>query len=141
MREILFRGKPISNEHKWVYGDLIHYESGETAILDKFSAYGYEATEIYRRDRVIPETVGQYTGKTIGKEKLFEGDIVEAVLPQTTAQMGFVWPIMPVVFRDAVFGLLDYRDDVTPFRSFSPRVTFEVKGNIYDNPELLKEET
>jgi hypothetical protein len=41
-----------------IYGDLIQYESGERAIIDKpMSRYGYEATEISNRTKVKPETV------------------------------------------------------------------------------------
>jgi hypothetical protein len=51
MPEIKFRGINVINK-KWVYGDLVQYESGERAIFsDKLSQYGYEATEISRRDK------------------------------------------------------------------------------------------
>ena len=78
MRETIFRGKRVDNG-EWVYGDLIHYENGEVAILQKkFSKFGYEAIEISRRIKVIPETVGQYTGLIdVNGIKIFEWDIVK----------------------------------------------------------------
>lgn len=129
MREILFRGKRM-DDGTWEVGNYSNYLHSDGHITYYINGFEYE---------VHPETIGQYTGLMTNGQRIFEGDLVEAVLPQTTAQMGFVWPIMPVVFRDGVFGLLDHRDDVIPFRSFAPRVTFEVLGNIHDNPELLKE--
>ena len=53
MRKILFRGKRIDNE-KWIEGSLWN-NYGEVKILPALSAIGYE---------VIPETVGEFIGKT-----------------------------------------------------------------------------
>ena len=134
MREILFRGKRIDNGD-WTSGFYQASPAGNHYITST------GATGCARPDKVDPNTVVQYTGLTDKNgQMIFEGDLVQAVLPQTTAQMGFVWPIMPVVFSNGTFGLLDHREDVTPFRSFAPRVTFEVLGNIHDNPDLLKGE-
>lgn len=128
MREILFRGKRLDNG-LWIEGCLRQYPNGHIGIC---------CNKMQHTFQVDPETVGQYTNLMTFGRRIFEGDLVKAVLHQTTAQMGFVWPIMPVVFRDGVFGLLDHRDDVIPFRSFAPRVAFEVLGNIHDNPEMMK---
>lgn len=131
MRAILFRGKRIDNG-MWIEGYLRQYLNGHAGIC---------CNKTQNLFKVDPETVGQYTGlKDKNGQRIFEGDIVLPVLPANVAQRGFVWPKMPVVFRNGTFGLLDHRDEVTPFASFAPRVTFEVIGNIHDNPELLKEE-
>lgn len=53
-REILFRGK-LEYNGKWIYGDLLQYENGDVAIFgEKLSSFGYECTEMSKRDRVIP---------------------------------------------------------------------------------------
>lgn len=145
MREILFRGKRIDNG-VWVEGYYIqakHYLTEEQLhIIVELYAEAFPRREFTGCSEVNDKTIGQYTGlKDKNGQRIFEGDLVQAVLPQTTAQMGFTWPIMPVVFRDGAFGLQDQRGGVTPFKSFAPRVTFEVKGNIHDNPELIQEES
>lgn len=133
MREILFRGKCLDG-CAWIFG----YYIGPVGIDNSHEISDIDDPSGTRID-VEPETVGQYTGKDDKNgQAIFEGDIVEAVLPRSKAQNGFVWPLMPVVFRGGIFGLLTDRDDVIPFRSFSPAVTLEVKGNIHDHPEMLK---
>lgn len=131
MREILFRGKR-KEDKEWVEGFYAKTERKHYIVVPI-------SETLVDWHEVNPATIGQYTGVCDKNGKpIFEGDLVEAVLPQTTAQMGFVWPIMPVVFSDGVFGLQDQRGGVTPFKAFAPRITFEVKGNVHDNPELLK---
>lgn len=126
MREILFRGKRHDGTF-WVYGDLIHYESGETAIFsDKLSKYGYEATEITKRTKVIPETVGQYTGLCDKNgTKIFEGDIVQDYIEQTYT----------VVFFEGCF--CTWSDYFSEYQDLCDDHSHEVMGNIHDNKELL----
>ncbi len=151
MREILFRGKKMDN-WEWVEGYYLKHDSVKVCFssddpktkhliaFDDFCDWGFEPP--IHAVEVQPETIGQYTGlNDKNGKRIFEGDIVEAVLPPTVAQPGFVWPKMRTVFVDGAFGLLDQRNETIPFRSFSPRVTFEIKGNIHDNLELLKGDT
>ena len=138
MREVLFRGKRTDCE-AWVEGDLLHYESGEMAICKGFSNYGYEATEIIGRYKVIPETVGQYTGLTDKNGvKIFEGDILHCVSKLDNAKMVVIFEcgeyrmVLAEKFKDYIGNCGFYA--ITCFEK-------EVIGNIHDNPELLKGDT
>ena len=132
-REILFRGK-LEYNGKWIYGDLLQYENGDVAIFgEKLSSFGYECTEMSKRDRVIPDTIGQYTGlKDKNGNKIFEGDIVIIGEKLKTK----------VVYYDGAFRMqsefsptpTDTTDMGYMMREFSVRVI----GNIHDNPELMK---
>ena len=128
-RQLKFRGKRVDNG-EWVYGDLIQYESGEVSIFSKkLSKYGYEATEMYKRDRIIPETVGQYTGLTDknGKE-ICEGDIVRDY------DEGFLYKVM-FCEHYAQFMFYDYLND--DYYDNQDIAEHEIIGNKHENPELL----
>ena len=86
---------------------------------------------------VIPKTVCRCTGlKDKNGKLIFEGDVVNALLD-------FGMPIKSVCgFRDGSFGLLAKQHGVEHFHPFTSlcNITYEVIGNIYDNPELLEVE-
>ena len=76
MREILFRGKREDNG-EWVEGFLIgRYDPTQKENVIK-NAFIDNGTCFYDPDKVIPETVGEFTGHYIGDKRLFEGDIVK----------------------------------------------------------------
>lgn len=130
-RTIKFRGKNLYN-NEWIFGDLIQYESGEMAIFSKkLSQYGCEATEMFNRSKVIPETVGQFTGllDKNGKE-IYEGDILNNgqrnYFVCWNSERGAWW----LKNKDLIY--------TTPLGFLS--IELFVVGNIYDNPDLIKEE-
>jgi uncharacterized phage protein (TIGR01671 family) len=136
-REIKFRGRRVDNKG-WVYG-LLHYQY-ETGIWQITCSNGWAPT-YYNPDEgettvfadVDYKTVGQFTGllDKNGKE-IFEGDIVTCWFPgmpnnERARQV--------TMFIDGCFGCGNY-----PLKIIDMS-TVEVMGNIYDNPELLKEAT
>lgn len=128
MREILFRGKR-QDDGEWVCGNLTVWSDG-SASIDK------EPTEGSPLYAVVEETVGQ--GSTVRDKngvEMYEGDIVYGAAHWLERYVPAV-----VTFRNGSFGLLWCRGDVEQFNPFTSmcNVTYEVIGNIHDNPELLK---
>ncbi len=147
MREIKFRGK---NEYdKWKYGTgLIQYKTGEIGILNNFSKYGREATEMLNRTNVIPKTLGQYIGlDDKNGKKIFSGDIIKVFADGRDTYSRDINEIGTVVYNTCAFEYEVQRDGYTAtyslielLRNVGDDAEIEVIGNIYDNPELLKED-
>lgn len=124
MREILFRGK--NDREEWIEGFY---------IKDYIGTYIYDKYRNTRMQRVLPETVGQYTGLVDKNEKrIFEGDIVVLNVKgnntictvswaETVAQFQ-LWQINTIPKTSTALNLGNY--------------DCEIIGNIHDNPELLK---
>lgn len=132
MRTIKFRGKTRGNG-KWYYGSLVYSDEINAAIYFQIGSGLVKTMDwVY----VNPETVGQFTGlyDKNGKE-IYEGDILR--ISKFTN--------LVCEFRHGAFGYM-YYNKFYPFAgnrryAFNPKNTdkeFEVIGNIYDNPELLK---
>lgn len=139
MREIKFRGKDYYN--KWRHGDLVQEKWAKgKAITIKKDKNGWS---------VLEETVGQYTGlKDDNEKEIYEGDILlidaytytnpvfsEEYLVQYNEVLG-MWQLIK---------LENYKKDKKDFMVFEDlkgwyRLDIAVIGNIYDNPELLKED-
>lgn len=136
MREILFRGKSV-NDGNWVEGSLVvttiepaddtpikHYHIENMTIgafPDEFQS-GLSET-------VNPNTVGQFTGLTDKNGKrIFEGDMVVSY-----DMFGY---------RDYC-GVVNWNDlfvawHIGEHSMYNRIATYEVIGNIHDNPELLE---
>lgn len=124
MREILFKAKRKDNG-KWIEGyyqkryDLLGNEEHLIFHTDSYNVWEYA--------EIDPETVCQFTGlcDKNGK-KIWENDILRFT-QQDETKIGVIKYNAPIF---TYFGLMRwslYKD--------------EVIGNIFDNPELLQEES
>lgn len=124
MREILFKAKRKDNG-KWIEGyyqkryDLLGNEEHLIFHADSYNVWEYA--------EIDPETVCQFTGlcDKNGK-KIWENDILRFA-QQDETKIGVIKYNAPIF---TYFGLMRwslYKD--------------EVIGNIFDNPELLQEES
>lgn len=136
-REILFRGKRIDN-NEWVYGDLIKnliYDGREKEIRigDIYFEHNGDIHGTAVR-KVIPETVGQFTGLCDKNgNKIFEGDIVKVTTGLEGYKSTYHSTIHRVTYDACNCGIAVF----SPFDN-SDTVEVEVIGNIYDNPELWR---
>lgn len=144
MREILFRGK-CTDTGKWYEGQYIHlhkttycfkedYEKNpdndiHQIVFERMTDWCLPNQHL--RADVIPETIGQYTGLTDKNgKKIFEGDIVRIHLLGGIEIGQITYSEMSCRFK--------FADKYGSTYGFDDTCTFEVIGNIHDNPELLK---
>lgn len=134
MREILFRGKQEDN-NEWIYGGALHQTDCYGDKVDKWFIIDGTHTNDYdigEPIRVIPETIGQYTGLTDKNgKKIFEGDIVHGY-----------WNTKFLIFFDLC--CLQFRAKLSDGTEkdidyYGDSKNLEVIGNIHDNPELSDE--
>jgi uncharacterized phage protein (TIGR01671 family) len=131
MREIKFRGKRLDNG-EWVYGCLCCIDN--EPVIVKGSMKWVDGSKLYCNTFhfVIPESVGQYTGlKDKNGKEIYEGDIVTGLFNHTDIIGHIVYGSDATFFieRKGLYGIgLNNAED-----------WLEVVGNIYENPELLKE--
>ena len=135
MREILFRGKR-TDDYEWIEGSLCTTIPSDEDFytISYFDFQGY-----YIEEKVIPETVGQYTGlNDKNGRKIYEGDIgvckqaINGNLIDYYVEIGFV------EMKYGAFGLHRKQGYYRPFKDWLEDYEYEVIGNIHDNPELLK---
>lgn len=125
MRKIKFRGQKDYNK-EWVYGYLLQFDWADFIV--KYGSFE-------ERQRVIPETVGQFTGLTDknGKE-IYEGDII-----QDNNGIGVI------MWFQTAWGIASYAYGYNGLKSYTAVDSFYSKetkewtviGNIHDNPSLL----
>lgn len=136
MREILFKAKRIDNG-EWVQGAVLFHDTDTTTIFNQHmgdgSLQGFE---------VNPSTICQYTGlKDKNGNKIWENSIVN--------HNGEYAPVKFGMYCSS----FDYGSYNFGFYVDFPEETFyrkelgywcrkvETAGNVFDNPELLQEES
>lgn len=140
MRDIKFMGL-CSISKEMVFGDLIHgvgskYEN--IYILPNKTNLAYvKHCDPLDGVKIIPETLGQYTGikdKT-GKE-IYEGHIVKDSEQTYIVRFGEQIEV-DIEFIGFYFEHITCKEFNGAFSSFDSKV-LEIIGNIYENPELIK---
>lgn len=139
MRDILFRGKTDKGE--WFKGQLLYFKAsvgtGRLALIVEGCEWdnSNEWFNLGKRAKVIPETVGQFTGLTDKNgKKIFEGDMLRLGgddLPHWHDE----GKIVEVRYKNGGFEPLDDYDSDCGTAVVAR--CCEVIGNVYDNPELL----
>ena len=138
MREILFRGKHENGT--WLFGSLLILFDEHYIIPNKNEELGkWECIQLiikYADDfRVFPDSIGQFTGLVDRDgERIFEGDVLLCTYGNQTTESIVEYDDYGWIPFTEQTGLL--ADLYSEFNYDS----FEIIGNIHDNPELLGEQ-
>ena len=142
MREIKFRAKHYG---KWIYGNGIIPVEVNCKLTGKYEMVQYVEYDeldgfapLYITEEINIETLGQYTGlKDRHKVEIYEGDIVycQTKFGKAKAIIEFINGKFVARFDSAV----THPQNGHYISYYDINKRFEVIGNIYDDPELLKE--
>ena len=131
MREIKFRGKTV-NENEWICGETISH-----GIIKRKAHKWFMEVPEYKWKELQVGSLGQFTGFCDKNgEEIYEGDIVQYTDTVTLKTNRF-----HVVFDLGCFGLRNdnVTKQITPMSSHI-MAKWEGVGNMYDNPEMLKQD-
>jgi hypothetical protein len=140
MREIQFRGKATARygekAGEWVFGNLLILPVRVPNVISHcVGIQFYEGNEL-KSILVNNETVGQYTGLTLKKTKVYEGDIIKCDKEKFVVvweECGFYIKKITAEYEDGLSPGSWRLWEILAYRSH------KVIGNIHDNKELLEE--
>lgn len=119
MRQIIFRGKRIDNG-EWVYGWYAPLVCNDKTVIPNIKDYNGSDW------KVLPETVGQFTGMyDKSNNKIFGGDIVKCL----SLEYGYV---NKEVYYSECKGKFVLHSCGTDYE-FDEYINVEVVGDIYDD--------
>ena len=150
-REIKFRAWDKKTKHMIATG---FHVIGEVTMFNMIEQYLYENLEAPETmlERLIDVELMQFTGLRDSKgNEAYEGDLIKL----TTGHPDIIKETFEIIFHEGAFQMkqLNYSLDRQPPCSFAyygqqlqdndfdsdPQKHFEVIGNIYESPEIVKE--
>lgn len=166
MREIVFRGKrvkPVTLVSQWIYGNYVFKADNSLPGLSKHFIAVHDGFGVSQWIEVEPDKIGQYTGlKDKNGRRIFEGDIVKCkhfydnfdktfdcckirraygkAVDESNGECTY-WRNYEVRMGDGRWVLRNGSDGHDMKQNYVQNHLVEVIGNIFDNPELLEEET
>lgn len=130
-RPIKFRGLTKEINSIWIYGSLIVFQDGITCIC----SFDADNTEELNKTDIKSETVGQFTGLLDKNgDECYEGDLCrfsETSLYEIIMQDG-CWSCKSKSFSNPQLS-----NNCSPLYLWNRGI--EIIGNVYSNPELLKQ--
>lgn len=133
MRDIRFRGRRLDNG-EWAYGNLIITTNPFKKEDEPFGYFIHSGPNIMAPEPVDPKTVGQFTGlKDKAGKEIFEGDLISE---GGSAPYEVIWQHHSVqwIMQSLSEGRY-YRHMAMDYAAKS----YEIIGNVFDNPDLLQE--
>lgn len=132
MRKIIFRGKCWFGQHKWLEGNL--YIRNDKYYITPIVGDNVVFTESMR---VVPETVGQFTGiNDFNDVDIWEGDLLNVVI-HYGQEVQYLAQVVWSGFFPSFAMLLQNNTEESDWIKCG-LMEYKVVGNIYDNPEMLK---